>query len=267
MSRVVVALAPALAAVWASSVAGQSAPDERLMQAAFVAAARIETVVGPVDRHCGIFLLESRPATEDAWPVAATRRQMQGGLRCILDARKAGRSSWVLWQRPAIDATSFSGFAISAVSDPQVVAASIGGVGRDVTFTPCLRPRIDTRGEVICRNSESARSGGDPDRFLSRLRRDVERTAGDAHAGTVARVDETAARETARTAPGYPSLVAHRVQASLQETVDPNWPACPRHHEHPLELRDERWFCGRDRVFLALVGDLTKAGVPRAPRR
>lgn len=267
MSRAIVALAPIVATVWVSTVAGQPAADERLMQAAFVAAARIETVVGPVDRHCGIFLLDSRPATEDAWPVAATRRQMQDGLRCILDARKAGRSSWVLWQRPAIDAMSFGGFAISAVSDPQVVSASIGGVARDVTFTPCLRPRIDKRGDVLCRNTVPARSGRDLDRFLSRLRRDVERTAGEAHADTVARIDATAAREPARTAPGYLSLVADRVQSSLQETVDPNWPACPRHHDHPLEVRDERWFCGRDRVFLALVGDLTKAGVARAPRR
>jgi hypothetical protein len=267
MSRAGLAFAPALVAVWASSVAGQSAPDERLMQAAFIAAARIETVVGPVDRHCGIFLLESRPPTENAWPVAATRRQMQDGLRCVLDARKAGRSSWVLWQRPAIDATSFGGFAISAVSDPQVVSASIGGVGRTTTFTPCLRPRIDKRGEVLCRNTVPGRSDRDLDRLLSRLRRDVTRTAGEAHADTVARIEAQTAREASRTDPGYLSLVADRVQRSLHEDVDRHWPACPRHHDHPLEFRDERWFCGRDRVFLALLGDLTKAGVPRAPRR
>jgi hypothetical protein len=267
MSRALVALGPLWAAVCAASAAGQSAPDERLMQAAFITAARIETVVGPVDRHCGIFLLESRPVTGDAWPVAATRRQMQDGLRCILDARKAGRSSWVLWQRPAIDATSFGGFAISAVSDPQVVSASIGGVGRNATFTPCLRPRIDKRGEVLCRNTLPARSGRDLDRFLNRLRRDVTLTAGEAHTGTVAQVEETAAREAARSDPGYLSLIVDRVQLSLHADVDRHWPACPRHHDHPLEVRDERWFCGRDRVFLALVGDLTKAGVPRAPRR
>ncbi len=267
MSRTGLALGPVLVAVLAASVAGQSAPDERLMQAAFIAAARIETVVGPVDRHCGIFLLESRPATEDAWPVAATRRQMRDGLRCILDARKAGRSSWVLWQRPAIDATSFGGFAISAVSDPQVVSASIGGTGRNATFTPCLRPRIDKRGEVLCRNTPPARSSRDLDRLLSRLRRDVARTAGEAHADAVARVEETAAREAARTDPGYLSLVADGVQLALQAEGNRNWPACPRHHDHPLEVRDERWFCGRDRLFLAPVGDLTKAGVPRAPQR
>lgn len=237
------------------------------MPAAFIAAARIETMVGPVARHCGIFLLESRPATEDIWPVAATRRQMNDGLRCILDARKAGRSSWVLWQRPAIDATSFGGIAISPVSDPQVVSVSVGGVGQSTTFAPCLRPRIDKRGEVLCRNTVPARSGRDLDRLFDRLRRDVTRTAGDVHAGTVARVEERAARAATRTDRGYLPLVAEGVQLALQEEFDPNWPACPRHHDHPLELRDERWFCGRDRAFLALLGDLTKAGVPRAPRR
>jgi hypothetical protein len=266
MSRAGVALGPVLAAVWASSVVGQSAPDERLMQAAFIAAARIETVVGPVDRHCGIYLLESRAATEDSWPVAATRRQMNDGLRCILDARKAGRSSWVLWQRPAIDSTSFGGFAISPVSDPQVVSASIG-ISRNATFSPCLRPRIDKRGEVRCRNSVPARSSGDLDRLLDRLRRDVTRTAGEAQAGAVSRVEETAGREAARTDPGYLSLVADGVQLAVQADGNRNWPACPRHHDHPLEVRDERWFCGRDRVFLALIGDLTKAGVRKAPQR
>lgn len=266
MSRVGLTLGQAslCLVLWTPPIEGQPAEDRR-MQAAFRAAAQIELVVGAVDRHCGIYLLDPADGLPEAWPAAASRREMRDGLRCILDARKAGRSSWVLWQRPAIDTTSFGGFAISAVSDPQVV--SVGGLGGNATFRPCFRPRIDKDGEILCRNVAAPLSERALGRALARLKRDVSRTAGDTHADAVTRADEAAARDASRTGPGYLVRVADDVQRSVQASGDANWPACPRHHDHPLEVRDDRWFCGRDRLFIAPLGDLTKAGVKKAPRR
>ena len=235
------------------------------MQAALRAGAQIELVVGPVDRHCGIYLLEPAEVLAEAWPVAASRGEMRDALRCILDARKAGRSAWALWQRPAIDTNSFGGLAISKVSDPQVV--SVGGRGGNASFRPCFRPRIDDGGTITCRNVAAPLSERELERALTRLKRDVSRTAGDAHDGAVTRADQAAARDASRSDPGYLVRVADDVQRSVQEAGIDNWPGCPRHHDHPLEMRDDRWFCGRDRVFIAPLGDLTKAGVKKPTSR
>jgi hypothetical protein len=250
--------------LWTLSADAQPAADDPRMLAALRAGAQIELVVGAVDRHCGIYLTAPAEVLPEEWPAAASRREMRDALRCILDARKAGRSTWVLWQRPAIDSISFGGVAISAVSDPQVV--SVGGRGGNASFRPCFRPRIDKGGKIACRNIAAPASERDLDRALARVKRDVSRTAGKTYDGVVARADEAAALDATRIDPGYLVRVVDEVQRSVQEGGVDNWPTCPRHHDHPLEMRDDRWFCGRDRAFIAPLGDLTRAGVkkPRA---
>ena len=38
--------------------------------------------------------------------------------------------------------------------------------------------------------------------------------------------------------------------------VDPTWPSCPRHSNHPLWLRGESWCCERDGEAIAKLGEL-----------
>src|SRR3954467_341916 len=38
--------------------------------------------------------------------------------------------------------------------------------------------------------------------------------------------------------------------------VDTTWPACPRHSTHPLWLHGESWYCERDGVEIARLGEL-----------
>ena len=41
--------------------------------------------------------------------------------------------------------------------------------------------------------------------------------------------------------------------------VDTSWPPCPRHPAHPLSYRDGAWWCDRDAVPVAAVGELPPA--------
>jgi len=55
------------------------------------------------------------------------------------------------------------------------------------------------------------------------------------------------------------------VQEGLMDLVDTSWPACPRHPNHPLWLRDGAWHCERDGVALAPLGELASILPPPAP--
>lgn len=264
-----VVLAGALGALVAAVGFAQPAPpaDPRL-QAALRVAAQVEAQIGPADRNCGIFLLElNRPveSTEDFWQGAATRGQMIDAVRCVIDAKRRGQSAFTLWQRAGIDATGFGGAAATAVS--EILLVEFGNQRPDgVTLAPCLRPRVLKNGTIECRNGVGPLSPGDLDRTLSRLRRDVAQTAGEAQA---AKVDEASGRlrESAATggtvAPERAANAIADVQRAVQGAGVAGWPACPRHHDHPLEERDHLWYCPRDRVFVAEIGGLARAGVPR----
>ncbi|MGD9904354.1 MAG: hypothetical protein AB7U83_12890 [Vicinamibacterales bacterium] len=251
--------------------AGQPADDTRLVDAHRVAA-QIETLLGPADRNCGIFLLEAgRPvsSTDDFWKPAATRRQMRDALRCVRDARRNGQAATAVWQVPGFDASAFGGVATSAVSDLQVVQAGSRSATDGVQLMPCLRPRVDDAGEIVCRNTPRPLSGRDLERVLSRLRRDVEQTAGEAQAGHVARVFGAPLEAGGDSAPELEPARFAALAADVQRVVQQDragWPACPRHHDHPLEPRDQHWYCSRDRVFVAEIGGLARSGVPRVGR-
>lgn len=256
--------------VAAEATAQSSAPGDPRLQTALKVSAQIETLLGQTDRNCGIFLLEfNRPveSTQEFWQGAATRRQMIDAVRCVLDARRKGRSASALWQRAGIDATRFGGVASSPVSDPLLV--DFDSMRADgVALSPCLRPRVARDGRIDCRNTARPLSRRDLDRTLSRLRRDVARTAGEAHAATVDRASGRL-RESAAggevVAPARVSAAIADVQRAVQaEAGHSAWPVCPRHHDHALEERDHHWYCRRDRVFIAEIGGLARAGVPTA---
>ncbi len=47
------------------------------------------------------------------------------------------------------------------------------------------------------------------------------------------------------------------VQQFFHDTfVDPSWPACPRHLNHPLAYRDGAWHCAQEGVRIARLGEL-----------
>jgi hypothetical protein len=90
--------------------------------------------------------------------------------------------------------------------------------------------------------------------LISRLERDVARTVGDAHRELV---HETAARiQEFDIADAHAKIVDDVQQALHDEFVDTTWPACPRHHRHPLWYRDGAWWCEQDAVAIAPLGEL-----------
>jgi hypothetical protein len=90
--------------------------------------------------------------------------------------------------------------------------------------------------------------------LVSRLERDVARTVGEAHRGLV---HETATRVQQFDIADRQAKVVDDVQQALHdEFVDTTWPACPRHARHPLWYRDRAWWCERDGVAIAFLGEL-----------
>lgn len=60
-------------------------------------------------------------------------------------------------------------------------------------------------------------------------------------------------------------LVDDVQQGLMDGFVDTSWPACPRHPNHPLWLRDGAWHCERDGVALAPLGELASILPPPPP--
>ena len=44
-----------------------------------------------------------------------------------------------------------------------------------------------------------------------------------------------------------------------------DWPICPLHHTHALELRDQQWFCAQDAAFVAPLGRLRRQRPAQQP--
>jgi hypothetical protein len=236
----------------------QSGLEERRGDAATLATSEIEAFTGPVERHCGIFTL---PAGLDG-PAAADRKEIVKALRCIRDAQRRGRAAWAVWQVAGVDATVFDGLAATAVSDVQLVQGE--GSGGIVRLQPCLRPRVQKDATIACANARSTTplSPGDLKAALSKLERDVERTAGKEFAPVVARLATQAGANASPSDPGLLPRVVGEVQRAVHDQADATWPACPRHFAQALEFRDQRWFCARDRAFIADLGGLWKV-LPR----
>jgi len=91
------------------------------------------------------------------------------------------------------------------------------------------------------------------------LEHDIASTIGEAYRHEVGSVAENA-RQFAR-ADGFVEKVVEDVQQIFMDTfVDTTWPSCPRHPNHPLWFHDDAWYCDRDGVALASLGELVSIG-------
>lgn len=93
------------------------------------------------------------------------------------------------------------------------------------------------------------------------LERDVTRTLGPEYrhviAGARANVEELDIDDR-------DTKLVEDVQQIFHDTfVDTTWPACPRHCTHPLWYEDGAWWCTKDRVVVAPLGELSVS--PRPP--
>ena len=89
---------------------------------------------------------------------------------------------------------------------------------------------------------------------LPRLQRDVAATLG----GTYRQlIDDIASDVRALDVARAGEQLVNDVQQHFHDThVDDTWPACPRHHKHPLWYRDGAWWCVEDGVAVARLGEL-----------
>jgi hypothetical protein len=231
--------------------AGQSGLDERRNAAVTLVSGEIERFTGPVDRHCGIYTLAGDPQG----PPAATRQQIATALRCVQAAKRQGRASWAVWQVAGVDATVFAGLAVTAVSDVHLV--DTGGSPTDVSLRPCLRPRVDGDGLVVCRNQPV--DGKGVRQALDRFRADVARSFGK---DVTADVDRAMARlaspQASTSSEGQVQQMVAMGRDALRASHGDDWPACPIHRTHALALRDQHWLCEKDGVFVAPLGRLRR---------
>ena len=90
--------------------------------------------------------------------------------------------------------------------------------------------------------------------LVSRLEHDVSRTLGPVHRG---RVHDTVAGMEIGDVSDPDAIIVDAVQQALHdEFVDTTWPACPRHHRHPLWYRNGQWWCEQDGAPIASLGEL-----------
>jgi hypothetical protein len=95
---------------------------------------------------------------------------------------------------------------------------------------------------------------GDLARVIPLLERDVTSTVGESYRHVVASVAEDV-REL--DVADQAEKVVVDVQQYLHDTrVDPVWPKCPRHAQHPLWYRRGAWWCVQDGVAVARLGEL-----------
>jgi hypothetical protein len=86
------------------------------------------------------------------------------------------------------------------------------------------------------------------------LEQDVVRTVGVRHRAIVR--DTAANVETLGIPTRIEKLVSDVQQYLNDALVDTSWPPCPRHPAHALTYRDGAWWCDRDAVPVAALGDL-----------
>jgi len=100
----------------------------------------------------------------------------------------------------------------------------------------------------------------DLSRTAAMLERDVTRTLGPGHQHVIA-----AARANVEDLDidDSDTKLVEDVQQIFHDTfVDTTWPACPRHHTHPLWYADGAWWCAKDRVVVAPLGELPTSSRP-----
>lgn len=112
----------------------------------------------------------------------------------------------------------------------------------------------------------------DLEALLARLERDVAVTVGASHRAFIRDAADTVSglNRPHDTLDDRMNKIAEDVQQMLHDTfVDTTWPACPRHHRHPLEYRSRAWWCEADGVRIAALGELPprQDDAPDAPSR
>jgi hypothetical protein len=86
------------------------------------------------------------------------------------------------------------------------------------------------------------------------LEQDVVRTIGTRYRAIVR--DTVANVQALGIATRVEKLVSDVQQYLNDALVDTGWPVCPRHPSHALTYRDGAWWCDRDAVPVAALGDL-----------
>lgn len=236
--------------------AAQTALDERQQHVATITTGEIGRLTGAAARNCGIFPLA---AGIDS-PPPAGRDEVSTALRCIQAAQRRGEGAWAIWQVSGVDAIVFDGLAASAASAVHLVRGV--GSGARIELSPCLTPRVAKDAAIRCANVERTFSDDDVEHAITRLARDVSRTAGRDLADLVPAVADTTTLA--------PASVVARAVANAQRAVHadgaPQWPRCPLHFDHALGYRDGWWFCERDHAFIAELGRVATK-VPRVKKR
>ena len=88
------------------------------------------------------------------------------------------------------------------------------------------------------------------------LRQDLLATTGASHDDIVARA-AAHGRRFDREADHYVQQVVDDVQQHLHDLrIETSWPRCPRHLGHPLWFKDGWWWCERDHIAVARLGEL-----------
>ncbi len=96
------------------------------------------------------------------------------------------------------------------------------------------------------------------EKIIPLLERDVVATVGLTHRHVV---QDAAANVRTLGSIDNGEKVVEDVQQYFHDTfVDTTWPACPRHHRHPLWYRDGAWWCEQDAVAVARIGNLGSEG-------
>jgi hypothetical protein len=103
------------------------------------------------------------------------------------------------------------------------------------------------------RQAVSSETFGLPE-LIPLLERDVVRTLGARYKAIVR--DAAANVQMFGVAARCEKLVADVQQYFHDLFVDVSWPPCPRHPAHALSYRDGAWWCDRDAVPVAAVGEL-----------
>lgn len=99
-------------------------------------------------------------------------------------------------------------------------------------------------------------SDADLQRVSDLLMRDADATSGVTQQAAILDI-ATGVRAFVDDADDYVQKVVDEVQQYFHDTfIETSWPQCPRHPNHPLWFRHGCWWCERDGVAIAKLGEL-----------
>jgi hypothetical protein len=98
----------------------------------------------------------------------------------------------------------------------------------------------------------------DQERIVRLLSRDLAATLGSGHEELAARNDGRV-RQFVDEPDEYVARVVDTQQDIHDLRIYTTWPTCPRHQRHPLWFHDNAWWCERDRIRVADLGDLASS--------